>query len=105
MPDLRDGAHAIVGLTLDKDRDAARPVAFIGDVFDGCAGDLTRAALDRVHHGVLRHVEPLGVVHRFAKPGIAERVAAAAGGNGQFLDELRERPAALSVNRSLLVLD
>ncbi len=56
VTDLCDRARSIVGLTFDKDSDAAGPISFVGDVFDGRAGNLTGAALDRVHHCVLGHV-------------------------------------------------
>ena len=105
MADLSNGANPIVSLTLNKDRNAAWPVAFIGDVLDGGAGDLAGTTFDRIHHCVLWHVERFGVVHSFSQPWVAKRIAAAPSGDSKFFDELREGPAALGVNRSLFVFN
>jgi hypothetical protein len=106
VADLRRGAVGVVGHGLDHDRDAARPVAFVRELFVRDAVELTGAALDGAVDVVLGHVARLRFRDGGTETGVAVDVASAeAGGDGHFLDDAREDLAALGVRRTLLVLD
>ena len=90
---------------IDDDGDAAGAVALKGDLFVADAFQLAGAALDGALDVVLRHVLGLGGQNGGAQPRIAVRIAAALGGDGDFLDQAGEDLAALGVERALLVLD
>src|SRR5690606_9977560 len=101
---LADGAVAVVGQRLDDDGRAAGAVALVRDLFVVDAFFLARAAPDGPLDVLVGHVHGLGVGDHGAQAGVARRVTAAgARGDRQFLDDAREDPAALGVERTLLV--
>ena len=106
VADFADRPVLVVGQRLDHQRDAARPVALVGDLFVRDARLFTGAAADGALDVLARHVVRL----RFGDDRAEARVhvgvtTAAARGDGQFLDEAREDLAALGVSSTLLVLD
>ena len=105
MTNLAHGAVAIVGQRLHDDRHAAGPVALEGDLFVAHAFQFAGAALDGPLDVVLRHVFGLGRGNGGAQPGVAVRVAAALGSDGDFLEQTGEYLAALGIQRALFVLD
>ena len=105
MTNFADGTVAVIGRDLDQDRDAARAVAFKGDLFVANARQLAGAALDGALDVVGGHVLGLGCCNGRAQTRVLFQVAAALGRHGDFLDKTGEDLAALRVKRALLVLN
>ena len=105
MADFADGAIAIIGGHVHQHGGAARPVAFEHDFVDLPAFQFAGAAHDGLLDVVGGHADGLGGEDGGAETGIGIRIAAAAGGDHNFLDDARERFPALGVQCGLLVLD
>ena len=106
MAKLAHGAVLVVGERVDDDGGAARTVGLVGDFFVADARFLARAAADGALDVFGRHVGGLRVGDDGAQARVHVRIAAAAPRrDGQFLDDARENPAALGVERALLMLD
>ena len=105
VADLAYRAVAVVGQYIHNDGHAAGAVALEGDLLVVDAFQFAGAALDGALDVVLRHIFGLGRQNRGAQPGIGVRVAAALGGNRDFLEQAGEYLAALGIQRALLVLD
>jgi len=105
VADLADGAVAVIGGNLHDDRGATGAVALEGDFVDLAAFQLTGAAHDGAFDVVGRHRDRLGGGNGGAESGVAVGVAAAAGGDGDLLDETGEGFTALGVEGGLLMLD
>ncbi len=106
MSDLSHGAIAIIGHRFNQQRDAARAITFVSNLFvidvTFRAGAAAYGAIDRV----VRHVPGLGVGNRFAQPRIGVRITAAATRcDRQFFNEFGEELAAFGIRRALLVLN
>ena len=106
MPDLGHGAIAIIGHGLNEQRDAARAIAFVRDLFIVHAFFFAGAAPDGAIDRFIRHVAGLGVGNRLAQTRVGIRVAAArARRDRQFLDEFGKEFPALGIERALLMLN
>ena len=106
VADLADRPVLVVGERLNQERHAAGTVAFVGDLFVGDARLFARAAANGALDVLARHVVRLGLGDDRPQARIHVRIAAAAaGGDGQFLDEAREDLAALGIGGTLLMLD
>ena len=106
MPNLTDGAIAIVGQYFQEQRNAAGTVPLIDDLVVVHRGVSVRATAYRPFDVVGRHVRRLGIGDHGAKPWMHIRVAATrTGGDREFFDDAREQLAALGVSGALLVLD
>jgi len=88
-----------------SDRRAAWAVAFEHHFIDLATFKLARASHDRFLDVVGGHGNGLRRRDRRPKAGIAIRIAAAARGNGDFLNESGKKFAALRVGGSLFMLD
>src|SRR6185369_122025 len=105
VTDLADRAVAVIGGDFDEDGNAARAVAFEGDLFVTHAWQFAGAALDGFLDVVARHIFSLSGSDRGSQAGILIRVTAALRSHGDFLDKTGEDLAALSIKRALLVLN
>src|SRR5215471_20665301 len=106
MPQLGDSPGAIVGLGLDKNGHASRPIAFVSHILDRCAGDFPGSSLDGVVDRILGHIQCLGVVDCLAQSCVPAYVSPAhARRYCQFLYESRERFTALGIDGPLFVLN
>ena len=106
VTDLADRPVLVVGQRLNQERHAARTVAFVGDLFVRDTRLFARAAANGALDVLARHVVRLGLGDDGPQPRVHVGIAAAAAsGDGQFLDEAREDLAALGVGGTLLVLD
>src|SRR6185369_1689872 len=105
VTDFADRAIAVVGRDFDEDGDAARAVAFEGDLFVAHSRQFAGTALDGLLDVVARHVFSLGGSDRGPQAGILVRITAALCGHGDFLDKTGEDLAALRIKRALLVLN
>ena len=105
MADLADRAVAVVGGHIDQHGRAARAVAFEHHFFDLPAFQFAGAAHDGLLDVVGGHAGGLGRQNGGAQPRIAVRIAARSRGDGDFLDDARERFPALGVRSRLLVLN
>ena len=105
VADFADGAIAVVGVDVEQDGDAAGAVAFELKFFVGRAGKFARAALNGTLDIVGRHVFGLGSGNCGSQARIRIRIAAAFGGNADFLNQASENLAALGVERALFVLN
>ena len=104
--DLGGGAVAVVGQALDEYRDAARPVALVGDrLVVGAAGVDARPAAYRAVDVVVGHRVALGLGDRVGEGRVAGHVTAAGAGRDlDVLDQLGEQLAAPGIDDGLLVL-
>src|ERR1700737_5365103 len=106
MPDLGDGGGGIVAQRRNEDRDAARSIAFVGDLGVVNSFQLARSLLDRTLDVFLRHRPGLRRVYRGTKSGIVRGIAAGELRRHRDLtNQLRELGAALGIGRRLVVLD
>ena len=105
MADLADGAVAVVGGHVDQHGGAARAVAFEHDFLDLPAFQFAGAAHDGLLDVVGRHADGFGGEDGGAQARIGVRIAAAAGGDRDFLDDARKTLSALGVQGRLLVLN
>ena len=106
MPDLADGAIAVVGEAVDHDGDATGAVALVARLLVILAIELARAALDRALDVVLGQALRPGLVDHEAQARIRIEVAAAhAGSDRDLTDELGEYLAPLGVLGALAELD
>ncbi len=98
---------AIVGQSVDQDRDATRAVALVEDCLDRVGlTALARAFGDRALDVVLRHRRRLGLGDRERQRRVAGRVTAAVTRrHGHGARELCELLSAPRVDDRLLVLD
>src|SRR5208337_5039882 len=97
--DVTNFAHravTIVGVDVEQNRDAARPIAFEREFFVGGAGQFAPPALDGPLDVVGGHILGLGGKDGAAQAWVGIRIAAAVlRGNADFLDETGENLAAL----------
>ena len=91
MADFADRAVAVIGGDVDQDGGAAGPVAFEHDFVDLAAFQFAGAAHDGLLDVVGGHADGFGGQDGGAQARIPVRIAAAAGGDGDFLDDARER--------------
>ena len=105
MADFADGAVAVVGCDVDQERPRRPGRSLRTDFVDLAAFEFACAAHDRALDVVGRHADGFGRGDGGAQARVGFRVAAAARGNHDFLDEASERFATLGVKRRLFVLD
>src|SRR5262245_5056457 len=106
MAYLRHGAVAVVCHRFNQQSHAPRSIPFISDLFVVDAFFFASTTTNRSVNGVVRHVAGLGVDYRFSQASVSVRVTAArAGSHSYFFNKLREKFAALGIERALLVLD
>ena len=96
----------VVRERIDDDRGAARAVRFVRHFFVAHTRFLTGAAPDGPLDVFRGHVGGLRVRDDGAQARVHVRVPAAGPRrHGEFLDDARENPAALGVQRAFLMLD
>ena len=105
MADVADGAIAVVRGHVHQDGSAARPVTLEHDLLDHAAFQFARAPHDGFLDVVGGHGNSLGGEDGGTQTRVAVRIAAIAGGDGDFFDDARETLAALGVRGRLFVLN
>jgi hypothetical protein len=103
VTDFRDRALLVIGHALDKHRDPAGAVTFIGDFFVGHTGKLAGTTLNGTFDVLARHVCGLRRRDRRAKPGVRFLVTTAVPRRDlNFLDEGGKNLSPLRVERAFL---
>src|SRR5437867_3098589 len=106
MTDLRNGTITIVGHRLNQKCHTARAITFVSNLFVVNTFFFTRSASNRTINRVVGHVATLGIEDGLAQSCIAFWIAATrTRGDSDFFNKLREKFAALGIERTLLVLN
>ena len=96
MANIRRSTIAVVRHDINDDRDAARAISFIGDLFVIHVAQFTRSLFDGTGDIVVGHIICLCLGNYIAQFGIVCRVAAALFySNGDLTADLGENFAAL----------
>src|SRR5690554_84128 len=106
MTHFTGGAVAVIGHGLDQHRHTAWRITFIGQLFNVLVVVSSHAAGNGPVNGVTGHIGTKGLVNDGPQPRVIRRIASTiAGSHRQLPDQLGENLAALSVLRSLAMLD
>jgi hypothetical protein len=98
MADFADGAIAIVGDALDKERDAAGAVTFVGDFFELLPFEFARALFDRAVDIIGGHIGGFARIHGGAQARVGfDAGAAQARGDIDFANQARKYLTARGV--------
>ena len=106
MADIGRGTVAVIGHGRNDDRNAARRIAFVLNLFVIDVAQFARRLGDGALDVFVGHIAGLGLRDYVAELAVDGRVAAAvAHRDGDFTADLRKDFAALGVRLALFVLD